>query len=93
MRALTLAARQPFGLTVLNANSSPHLSQIHSFKGFIFGISHTQTFRVSWVEPKDPPDKPAQRICDRNCRVRSSRASVKKVAGGPCSTITPWSVK
>ena len=33
------------------------------------------------------------RIWLRNSRVLGSRASVKKVDGGPCSTITPRSVK
>ena len=37
--------------------------------------------------------KESQSTCERNRRVRSSRAEAKKVAGGPCSTMTPRSVK
>ena len=40
-----------------------------------------------------PLGNAAHRTCDRNRRVRSSCAAVKKVLGGPCSTITPRSVK
>lgn len=32
-------------------------------------------------------------ICERNSRVRGSLGSLKKVSGGPCSTMTPRSVK
>lgn len=34
-----------------------------------------------------------QSTCDRNRCVRSSLAAVNKMSGGPCSTITPRSVK
>ena len=37
--------------------------------------------------------KESQSTCERNRRVRSSWAEAKKVAGGPCSTMTPRSVK
>ena len=40
-----------------------------------------------------PARRPDHRTWLRNCRVRGSLALVKNCAGGPCSTITPPSVK